>query len=254
MSAISIRGVEKVFQGNSGEIRALDPIDLEIKAGEFICFVGPSGCGKSTLLFIVAGLTKSTDGKVLSNGKVVTRPGPDRTVVFQNDAVFPWMTVSENIGYGLRFKQMPQVERVEIVRRLTGLVGLERFRDAYPKELSGGMRKRVDLARAYATDPDVLLMDEPFGALDAFTKEKMQVDLSDLTTAETRRKTVLFVTHDLEEAIFLADRIVVMSSRPGRIISVVNVPFRRARDASIRIHSEFQEIRGSLREMLEKTQ
>jgi len=249
---ITIRDIAKTFAGTAGQVDALENVNLEVRRGEFLCLVGPSGCGKSTLLFLVSGLVPPTRGEIRIDGQLVKGPGPNRTVVFQGDAVFPWMTVAQNIGYGLRFMRLPKPDRKRIVEHLLELVGLEAFRNAYPKELSGGMKKRVDLARAYATDPEVLLMDEPFGALDAITKEKMQVDLMRLTTAEEgRSKTVLFVTHDLEEALFLADRIAVMTARPGTIQTVVEVPFPRPREASIRLLTEFQEIRGHLRALLE---
>ena len=206
---------------------------------------------KSTLVFIVAGLVSPSGGAVHVGGVPVHEPDPARTVVFQGDAVFPWMTVAKNIGYGLQRTNTPKQEQEKIVNHLIDLVGLSGFHDAYPKELSGGMKKRVDLARAYATNPTVLLMDEPFGALDAITKEKMQEDLMRLSVSETdKRRTVLFVTHDLEEAIFLADRVAVMTSRPGTIQIVLDIPFPRPRDASIKLSNEFQELRGYIRELL----
>ena len=252
MSAyISISDVAKTFDGTSGQIEALQNINLEVPAGEFLCLVGPSGCGKSTLVFIIAGLVKASGGVVRVGGKPVVEPDPDRTMVFQGDAVFPWMTVAQNIGYGLRFGGMSKTEQEETVIQLIDLVGLTGFADAFPKELSGGMKKRVDLARAYATNPTVLLMDEPFGALDAITKEKMQVDLMRLSVTDTgQRRTIIFVTHDLEEAIFLADRVAVMTPRPGAIQVVLDVPFPRPREASIRLSTEFQALRGQIRELL----
>ena len=252
MSAyIQIQNVRKSFAGTARQIEALRDVSLEVQAGEFMCLVGPSGCGKSTLVFIVAGLVMPSGGAVHVGGAPVHEPDPDRTVVFQGDAVFPWMTVAQNIGYGLRQTKAGKREQEEIVTHLIDLVGLSGFRDAYPKELSGGMKKRVDLARAYATDPTVLLMDEPFGALDAITKEKMQEDLMRLSVTETdRRRTVLFVTHDLEEAIFLADRVAVMTARPGTIQVVLDIPFARPRDASIKLSNTFQELRGHIRELL----
>ena len=252
MSAyIQIKDVQKSFEGTARQIEALRDVNLEVQAGEFMCLVGPSGCGKSTLVFIVAGLVSPSGGAVQVGGAPVHEPDPDRTVVFQGDAVFPWMTVAQNIGYGLQQTKTPKKEQDEIVTHLINLVGLSGFRDAYPKELSGGMKKRVDLARAYATNPTVLLMDEPFGALDAITKEKMQEDLMRLSVAEAdRQRTVLFVTHDLEEAIFLADRVAVMTARPGTIQVVLDIPFARPRDASIKLSNEFQELRGHIRELL----
>ncbi|MDE2856948.1 MAG: ABC transporter ATP-binding protein [Chloroflexota bacterium] len=252
MSAyISIADVTKFFAGTSGRIDALQNVNLDVPAGEFLCLVGPSGCGKSTLVFIIAGLVKASGGEVRVGGEPVVEPDPDRTMVFQGDAVFPWMTVAQNIGYGLRYSGMPKAKQDETVKQLIHLVGLTGFADAFPKELSGGMKKRVDLARAYATNPTVLLMDEPFGALDAITKEKMQVDLMRLSVTDTgQRRTIVFVTHDLEEAIFLADRVAVMTPRPGSIQVVLDVPFPRPREASIRLSREFQALRGQIRELL----
>ena len=248
---ISISDIAKSFAGTTGRIEALRNINLEVRAGEFLCLVGASGCGKSTLIFIVAGLVKPSGGEVSVGGQVVVEPDPDRTMVFQGDAVFPWMTVAQNIGYGLRYTGVAKSEQEAVVDHLVDLVGLQGFRDAFPKELSGGMKKRVDLARAYATNPTVLLMDEPFGALDAITKEKMQVDLMRLSVTDTgQRRTIIFVTHDLEEAIFLADRVAVMTPRPGTIQVVLDIPFPRPREASIRLSNEFQELRGQIRALL----
>ena len=248
---ISISDIAKSFAGTTGRIEALRNINLEVPAGEFLCLVGASGCGKSTLIFIVAGLVKPSGGEVRVGGQVVVEPDPDRTMVFQGDAVFPWMTVAQNIGYGLRYTGVAKTEQKAVVDHLVNLVGLQGFRDAFPKELSGGMKKRVDLARAYATNPTVLLMDEPFGALDAITKEKMQVDLMRLSVTDTgQRRTIIFVTHDLEEAIFLADRVAVMTPRPGTIQVVLDIPFPRPREASIRLSNEFQELRGQIRALL----
>lgn len=252
MSAyIQIGGVQKTFDGATRTTEALKDVNLEVQAGEFMCLVGPSGCGKSTLVFIVAGLVAPSGGRVYVGGTPVTEPDPDRTVVFQGDAVFPWMTVAQNIAYGLRQSKVGKKEIEATVSELIERVGLTGFADAYPKELSGGMKKRVDLARAYATNPKALLMDEPFGALDAITKEKMQVDLMQLSTSETdRQRTVLFVTHDLEEAIFLADRVAVMSARPGTIQVVLDIPLPRPREASVKLSNEFQALRGQIRELL----
>jgi len=254
-SSITIKNVGKTFESITGPIVALANVNLDVKPGEFMCLVGLSGCGKSTVLFISAGLVKPNSGEVRIGNNIVLEPSPDRTVVFQGDSVFPWMTVAQNIGYGLKFMDIKLEEQKTIVNHLINKIGLQSFRDSYPKELSGGMKKRVDLARAYATNPTVLLMDEPFGALDAITKEKMQVDLMKLTVANfEKQKTVLFVTHDLEEAIFLADRVAIMTPRPGTIQSVLKIPFPRPRDAKIRLSNEFQEIRRHIRELLETNQ
>jgi len=243
---ISVRGVSKVYESRSGPLVALRGVDLQIPQGKFVSLVGVSGCGKTTLLEIIAGLTFPTSGEVAVGGKRVVGPGLDRPVVFQGDAVFPWMTVAKNVEYGLVQMGVERRERKERVQGLLDLVGLTEFRNAYPKELSGGMKKRVDLARAYAVDPDVLLMDEPFGMLDAITKEKMQVDLLELTRSVGKEKTVIFVTHDLEEGLFISDSVVIMTPRPGRIREIVEVPFGRDPIPAVKTTPEFQTLRRRL--------
>lgn len=222
----------------------LDNISLDVEENSFVCLVGPSGCGKSTLLRMFCGLTLPDQGAIIHDGKKVTGPGASRGMVFQQDAVFPWLTVSQNIEYGLKIRKMPPAARKEAIDKWSELVGLKNVRDAYPKELSGGMRKRVDLARVYANEPEVLLMDEPFGALDAQTKQRMQGELLQLW--ERDRKTVIFVTHDLEEAAFLADVVVVMSARPGRIHAVEKVNLPRPRVDDLRITEDFFQVRKRL--------
>lgn len=208
----------------------LNRITLDVAAGEFLCLIGPSGCGKSTLLMCVAGHLQPTSGACLADGTSVSGPGPDRALVFQQPTLFPWLTVQQNVGYGLRLLTNRHLRgQAELrVGRLLQLVGLQGFADRYPYELSGGMRQRVEIARALAVEPDVLLMDEPFGALDALTRLRMQNEMLKIWT-ETR-KTVLFVTHDIMEALILADRVAVLSARPARLIEVFEVSNPRPRD------------------------
>jgi NitT/TauT family transport system ATP-binding protein len=207
--------------------------------------MGPSGCGKTTLLNVIAGIVAPSSGEVLVGGSRVTGPGPDRAVVFQDDAVFPWMTVEDNVGYSLRMRGRPAAEIRDIVDRYVKLVGLDEFRTAWPRQLSGGMKKRVDLARGYAADPEVLLMDEPFGALDIMTKERLQEELHKLWLVAPR--TVIFITHDLEEALFLGDRVILMSPRPGRIDREYRPEFPDKRDMSIKTTPEFVRFAKELR-------
>jgi NitT/TauT family transport system ATP-binding protein len=241
---IIINSVSVRFQTEDGEVLALDNINLHVKENEFLCIMGPSGCGKTTILNLIAGFVKPTAGSVKIGGRTVTRPGPDRAVVFQDDAVFPWMTVEENIGFSQQVRGKSRQEVKAITDRYIELVGLQEFRTAWPKQLSGGMKKRVDLARGYAADPEVLLLDEPFGALDIMTKEYLQVELHKLWLAAPR--TIVFVTHDLEEALFLGDRVVIMTPRPGRIASTYEPGFPKPRDMSFKIEKPYEE---RLREM-----
>ncbi len=241
---IRIAHLSATYQQARGYLSVIEDLSLDIYEREFLCIVGESGCGKTTLLNIVAGLIAPASGEVHMDGQPIRAPGPERAMVFQEDAVFPWYTVRQNLEYGLKIARLSQARRDEIVDRYLRLVGLEEFQHAYPRELSGGMRKRVDVARAMALDPQVLLMDEPFAALDVLTKERLQVEFLNLWS--TARMTVLFVTHDLEEALFLADRVVVMSSRPGRIRRIVNVPFPRPRSAELKTEPAFQELRREL--------
>lgn len=227
---LSIKGVTKEFvdRRTKAIIRALDPISLEVAEGELICILGPSGCGKSTLLNIVAGFLPSSEGEVRVGGRLVTEPGPDRGFVFQEFALFPWKTVLENIEFGPLLKGMPKKSRriraMELIRR----VNLLSFENRFPYELSGGMKQRVGIARAMANDPEILLMDEPFGALDAQTRRVMQDELLKILSGS--KQTVLFVTHAIEEAIFLADRVLVITARPGRIKEIISVQLPRPRE------------------------
>ena len=248
---ISVDGVWQRFQRLDAQepFVALSDVNLEITRGRFVALLGASGCGKSTLLRAISGLTPPTEGSIRHRGEVVRGPSHSRGFVFQADAVFPWLTVQRNIEFGLKSRGIGAAERQQIARHWAEIVGLGDFLDAYPKELSGGMRKRVDLARVYANDPDVLLMDEPFGALDSQTKERMQLELLNLW--EQSRKTVVFVTHDVDEAIFLADEIVVMAARPGRVAEQVAVTLPRPRTQETRISDEFADYRRRIRQLMQ---
>jgi NitT/TauT family transport system ATP-binding protein len=218
MSAIRFEQVEKSF---GSHVKALDGVDLTVADREFVAIVGASGCGKTTCLRLVAGFEAPTGGRITVGGKPVTEPGPDRAVVFQQFALFPWKTVAQNIAFGLRNKGMPSAERQERVAAAIDMIGLSSHADAYPHQLSGGMQQRVAIARAYVLEPEVLLMDEPFGALDAQTRVVMQEELVRL--ARRNPRTVLFITHGVEEAVYLADRVAVMTRRPGRIKEMIDV-------------------------------
>jgi NitT/TauT family transport system ATP-binding protein len=227
MSNIAFDDVTRVFERDGKDVLTLDGISFDVRDREFVALVGPSGCGKTTCLRMAAGLEFPTSGTVNVGGRPVTRPGPDRAVVFQQFALFPWKTVHENIDFGLRSKGLPESKRRERIARQVELMGLQGYESAYPHQLSGGMQQRVAIARSYVLDPDVLLMDEPFGALDAQTRVVMQEELIKL--ARVNPRTVLFITHAVEEAVYLADRIVVMTRRPGRIREIVDVaPVRKA--------------------------
>jgi NitT/TauT family transport system ATP-binding protein len=215
-SIISVRGISKIY---SGQVHALQNVDLDFPAGALTTLLGPSGCGKTTLLKIIAGLLEPNSGDVLVKGKKVTGPGPERAFVFQDFALMPWATVLRNVGFGLELRGMAEAKRKEIARRYIEQVGLAGFEDKYPHELSGGMRQRVGLARAMAVNADVLLLDEPFSAVDEQTRRKFQEDL--LRLREIERKTFIFVTHSIEEAVYLSDRIVLLSRRPGRVSQII---------------------------------
>ena len=227
---LSIRGLTKRFAVGDDEIEALAPIDLTIAQGEFVCLIGASGCGKSTLLRIIAGFEEPTTGEVSVLGKPITGPGSDRGMVFQDYALFPWMTVRQNIGFGPRQRGLLRSEIKAVADEFAKLVGLERFADRYPSQLSGGMKQRVAIARVLANDAAILLMDEPFGALDALTREQLQREL--LQIWARTRVTIIFVTHSVEEAVLLADRVLVMSAGPGRIENDITIELTRPRDVS----------------------
>jgi len=256
---ISIHNVSRTFRSPKGEsIEALKDINLEVEdafspagrdIGEFRVLLGPSGCGKSTLLRMVAGLDRPDTGEILVNGQPVQGPGKDRGMVFQKYTSLPWLTVKENIGYGLKINGVPPEQRKETVEHLLKAVGLTEFAEVYPETLSGGMQQRVAIARTLALRPSVILMDEPFGALDAQTRSEMQQLL--LQIWDETACTILFVTHDVEEAVYLADRIFIMSSHPGTIVEDVQVPFDRPRDLALKEKGEFHDLQhyvlGSLK-------
>lgn len=241
---VRIDNVKKVYETRQGYTSSLDGVSLDIGENEFVCVVGPSGCGKSTLLNIIAGLLRPTSGKIYCDGEEVRGTGPDRGVVFQQYALFPWLTVKKNVMFGLDMKGIRGKEAEEIAMKYINMVQLEDFTDHYPKELSGGMKQRVAIARAYAADPSVLLMDEPFGALDAQTKAQLQTEL--LNTWENERKTCFFITHDVEEAVILAQRVVIMSARPGRIKEIVDVNIPYPRTQETKMTPEFMELKNHI--------
>lgn len=218
---LKIDNVRKEYSTRNGTFIALNGVSLDITENEFVCVVGPSGCGKSTLLNIIAGLLEPTSGAVYLDDKQIEGTGVERGVVFQQYALFPWRTVLKNVMFGLEEKKIPKAEATEIAMKYIKAVGLEGFEHSYPKELSGGMKQRVAIARAYAANPEVLLLDEPFGALDAQTRAQLQTEL--LNTWEQEKKTCFFITHDVDEAILLAQRVVIMSARPGRIKRIVDI-------------------------------
>ena len=248
MSALAIGGVSRIFAGvrHGAPTTALLPTTLDVADNDFITILGPSGCGKSTLLRIVAGLDVPTTGDVQLDGHVVTGPGADRGMVFQSYTLFPWLTVRENITFGLREKATPPARAAEITAHYIDKVGLRGFEHHYPKMLSGGMQQRTAIARALANEPRILLLDEPFGALDNQTRSLMQELL--LSIWESERKTVLFVTHDIEEAIFMANRVVVMTARPGRIKAEVAVPLAHPRHYTVKTSPEFSGLKAQLTE------
>ena len=227
-SGVVIDGVGKTYADDGSPVRALDSVSFEVDSGEFVCLVGPSGCGKTTLFRIIAGLTDPTDGTVRLDGRPVTGPTTDMGVVFQEYHLFPWLTVADNVGFGLKRTNASAAERERRITEMLALVGLTDFRESYPKSLSGGMKQRVAIARALAVDPTLLLLDEPFGAVDAQTREMLQRELLDVW--QSTGKTVLFVTHDVAEAVTLADRIVVMAAEPGRVATVLDVDVERPRE------------------------
>ncbi|TFB53624.1 ABC transporter ATP-binding protein [Cryobacterium tagatosivorans] len=239
---ISVQGITKTFDLGGEQFVALDNVSLDIADNEFVTVVGPSGCGKSTLMNLLAGLDEPTSGKAVVDGKVVTGPGPDRGVIFQQYALFPWLTVRKNVEFGLKTAGLGAKKRREKAEHFIEMVGLSEFADALPKMLSGGMKQRCAIARAYAVDPTILLMDEPFGALDALTRVKLQEQLLDTWSQDKR--TVVFITHDVDEAVFLANRVVVMAARPGRIFDIVDVDLPYPRTEEMRLSPEFTALRN----------
>ncbi|MCA3421627.1 MAG: ABC transporter ATP-binding protein [Roseomonas sp.] len=238
---LDLRHVGKVYELNDQRIEALRDANLVVEKGEFVCLIGASGCGKSTLLRIVAGFEPPSAGQALMWDKPISGPAPDRGMVFQDYGLFPWLSVRQNIGFGPSSRGLPKAELRKLVDRFVDMVGLTRFADAYPHQLSGGMKQRVAIARVLANDAEMVLMDEPFGALDAMTRERLQDELLDIW--QRTKLTVLFVTHSIEEAIFLADRVVVMEPGPGRIASEHRIELPRPRDVS---SPEFNAVRRDL--------
>ena len=244
---LSIENLRKSFPLEEGELVAIENFSLDVEKGEFICILGPSGCGKTTILRIIAGLDTLTSGNIVLDGRNIKGPGSDRGMVFQEFALFPWRSVRKNIEFGMELRKIPAKTRHETSQKLIELVGLKGFEDAHPHELSGGMKQRVGIARALANEPEILLMDEPFGALDAQTRNLMQKEL--LRIWSETKKTVVFITHSVDEAVFLADRIVIMSERPSHISEIYKISWSRPRD---RASLEFANLRKEILAKLEK--
>ncbi len=243
---IELRGCRKTYPGQNGQapVVALDGIDLDVRTQEFVCILGPSGCGKTTLLKVIAGLERLDAGQVRIDGEIVAAPGPDRAMVFQNFALLPWADVLTNIAFGLELRGVSKADRETTARELTRAVGLKGFEHHYPRQLSGGMQQRVGLARALAVDPENLLMDEPFGAVDEQTRRLLQEDL--LALLERTRKTVIFVTHSMDEAVRLGDRVILMTPRPGRVHESISVPLPRPRPPHVDEYPQFVELKEYL--------
>ena len=241
----------KIYEdGKKGLVTAIDHVNLEVKDGEFVMIVGPSGCGKTTLINILGGLGTATSGQVLLDGKPVQGPGADRGMVFQGYSLFPWLSVQKNVEFGLKMKKMPKAQRAEQAKKFIDLVGLTGFENALPRQLSGGMKQRVAIARTLANEPEILLMDEPFGALDAQTRVVMQELLADIS--KKTKTTILFITHDIDEAVLLGDRIYVMSRRPGTIREVLEVNIPGVRSHESLVLPEFLRTKKKIMEMLWK--
>lgn len=247
-SKILVEHIDKVYTSNKKSVKAIEDVSIDIQDNDFVCIVGPSGCGKSTLLRMLAGLDFPTEGQIIVNDRKVTGPGPDRGMVFQSYTLFPWMTVEDNIKFGLKIKKLPKEEQQEIADRYLEIIDLTKFAKSYPKELSGGMKQRVAIARALANQPEVLLMDEPFGALDPHTKSMMQLLMREIW--EKEHPTVVFITHDIDEAVFLANKVYVMSARPGKVIKEVNVYLSHKRNLELKDTPEFIKIRKGINDLL----
>ena len=245
---LQVRGLSKIYEDNGREVVALKDVNLEVKESEFVMIVGPSGCGKTSLINIIGGLDEASSGEVLLDGKAVSGPGADRGMVFQGYSLFPWLSVQKNVEFGLKMKKIPAAERAEHARKYISLVGLEGFEDALPRQLSGGMKQRVAIARTLANEPEVLLMDEPFGALDAQTRVVMQELLADIS--RRTGTTILFITHDIDEAVLLGDRIYVMSRRPGTVRDAITVDIPGERNHNSLVLPEFLETKKKIMDML----
>lgn len=238
---LEVRNLSKVFQQRRKSLTVLDQINLHLLDNELVCLVGASGCGKSTLLKIIAGLSQPTTGEIRVDSAVVPGPGADRGMVFQSYTLYPWLTVAQNIAFGLKLQKVPKAQQQERVSYYLHMIGLSNFANAYPKQLSGGMKQRVAIARALVNQPEVLLMDEPFGALDAQTKEQLQEFLLELW--EQTKITILMVTHDIEEAIFLSQRLYIMASHPGRVKAEIPIPLPSSRHLDLKLTTEFLELK-----------
>jgi NitT/TauT family transport system ATP-binding protein len=248
LSALEVSGVHKAYARNGKSLAIVDIGEFAVREGEFVTLIGPSGCGKSTFLHIMGGFIKPEAGSIRVDGREVSGPGPDRGMMFQEFSLFPWKSVAGNIAWGLEAQGFDKSRIEEIVERQLAMIGLADFRDHYPAELSGGMKQRAALARVLAFDPKVLLMDEPFGALDAQTREGMQEELMNLW--ERTKKTVVFVTHDIDEAVFLADRVVVLTARPARVREEVKIDLPRPRDIAVRKSVKLLEYRNYIWDMI----
>lgn len=247
-SKIIANHIDKIYYTKKSNTKAIEDVSIDIQDNDFVCIVGPSGCGKSTLLRMFAGLDFPTEGEIIVNDKKVTGPGPDRGMVFQTYTLFPWMSVEDNIKFGLKRRKVAKLEQQKIADRYLDIINLKKFAKSYPKELSGGMKQRVAIARALANQPEVLLMDEPFGALDPHTKSMMQLLMREIW--ETEHPTIIFITHDIDEAVFLANKIYVMSARPGKVIKQVNVYLPHKRNLDLKDTPEFLKLRKSINDLL----
>ena len=239
-SMISIQGVSKHY----GSFQALEQVDLDVAQGEFVVLLGASGCGKSTLLNLITGFDHPTSGRIVVNGKPVNKVDPNCGMVFQQYALFPWLTVLENVGFGLKMKGVPKARRNEVAQRFVEMVGLKGFEDRFPSALSGGMRQRVSIARVLANDPDVILLDEPFAALDAMTRQVLQDEL--LRIYEKSRKTIVFITHSIDEALLLSTRMLIMSARPGRVVTDIRNDLPMPRNAEVQLSPRYNELKSQI--------
>lgn len=239
-SMISIQGVSKHY----GSFQALEQVDLDVAQGEFVVLLGASGCGKSTLLNLITGFDDPTSGRIVVNGRPVNKVDPNCGMVFQQYALFPWLTVLENVGFGLKMKGVPKARRNEVAQRFVEMVGLKGFEDRFPSALSGGMRQRVSIARVLANDPDVILLDEPFAALDAMTRQVLQDEL--LRIYEKSRKTIVFITHSIDEALLLSTRMLIMSARPGRVVTDIRNDLPMPRNAEVQLSPRYNELKSQI--------
>ncbi|MBS0500795.1 MAG: ABC transporter ATP-binding protein [Burkholderiaceae bacterium] len=237
---ISIQGVSKHY----GSFQALEQVDLDVAQGEFVVLLGASGCGKSTLLNLITGFDHPTSGRIVVNGRPVNKVDPNCGMVFQQYALFPWLTVLENVGFGLKMKGVPKARRNEVAQRFVEMVGLKGFEDRFPSALSGGMRQRVSIARVLANDPDVILLDEPFAALDAMTRQVLQDEL--LRIYEKSRKTIVFITHSIDEALLLSTRMLIMSARPGRVVTDIRNDLPMPRNAEVQLSPRYNELKSQI--------